>query len=293
MELRHLEHFVAVAEEASFTRAAQRLGIVQSGVSASIRALEREVGLDLFDRTTHRVDLTAAGEVLLPEARRTLAAAAAARDALDEVRGGLRGRLTVGTMQAQALQAMKVNVAELIARFREEHPAVEIHLRHAAGGSRELAEWLREGRVDIAFLALPEGDHPGIELRQLSAERVMFACSPKHRLAGRRAVELKTIAGETFADFPPGWGVRMAVDRAFAAAGLQRTVTYEVNDTAGVLDFVQHGLGVAVIPPSFAEGTETLRFVPIRRGAPLFTTSVGLPANRPLSATGRALLASL
>src|SRR4051794_14371497 len=100
MELRHLATFVAVAEEGSFTRAAGRLHVVQSAVSSGVRALERELGVTLFDRTTHRVQLSEAGRALLPEARRTLAAAAAARDAVDQLRGGLRGTVRLGVMLA-------------------------------------------------------------------------------------------------------------------------------------------------------------------------------------------------
>ncbi|MBO0774454.1 MAG: LysR family transcriptional regulator, partial [Actinobacteria bacterium] len=98
MELRHLEYFVAVAEELSFTRASRRLHVVQSGVSSAIQNLERELGSPLFDRDRHRVALTDAGQVLLPEARATLAAAQSAVDAVGEARAGLRGTLTIGTM---------------------------------------------------------------------------------------------------------------------------------------------------------------------------------------------------
>src|SRR3954447_5122037 len=106
MELRQLATFVAVAEERSFTRAADRLHVVQSAVSAGLRKLEKELGASLFDRSTHSVTLTDAGLALLPEARATLAAAAAARDAVDEVRGGLRGTVALGTMQAQGMRAI-------------------------------------------------------------------------------------------------------------------------------------------------------------------------------------------
>src|SRR5688572_28842154 len=98
MELRHLEYFVAVAEELSFTRAARRLRVVQSGVSTVIRALERELGAPLFDRSTREVMLTDAGRALLREARTTLDSAQAAREAVQEVVAGIKGTLTVGTM---------------------------------------------------------------------------------------------------------------------------------------------------------------------------------------------------
>src|SRR3954449_8221138 len=133
MELRHLATFVAVAEEGSFTRAAGRLHVVQSAVSSGVRALERELGVTLFDRTTHRVQLSEAGRALLPEARRTLAAAAAARDAVDQLRGGLRGTVVLGTMQAQGMHA--IDVPGLLARFRARFPDVTVEVRHAGGSS--------------------------------------------------------------------------------------------------------------------------------------------------------------
>ncbi len=101
MELRHLAMFVAVAEEGSFTRTAGRVHVVQAAVSASVRGVERELGVELFHRTTHRVELSDAGSALLPEARRTLAAAAIAREVVDEVSGGLRGTVRLGTMQGR------------------------------------------------------------------------------------------------------------------------------------------------------------------------------------------------
>src|SRR3954469_18820475 len=116
MELRHLEHFVAVAEERSFTRAAGRLPLLQSALSVSIRALEGELGARLFERTTREVALTDAGRVLLPEARRTLEAAASARAAVLGAQAGLRGTLRLGMMQVIGL----VDVGSLLARFHSE-----------------------------------------------------------------------------------------------------------------------------------------------------------------------------
>jgi DNA-binding transcriptional LysR family regulator len=163
VELRQLATFVAVAEESSFTRASDRLHVVQSAVSAGVRKLETELGASLFDRSTHRVKLTDAGLALLPEARATLAAAAAARDAVDEVRGGLRGTVALGTMQAQGMRA--IDLAGVLAAFRGEHPGVEVRIRHA-GGSSEMAQQVREGRLDLAFVALPGRSPPAPSSRR-------------------------------------------------------------------------------------------------------------------------------
>jgi DNA-binding transcriptional LysR family regulator len=115
MELRHLEYFVAVAEERNFTRAAARVHIVQSAISSAIKSLERELGTPLLERTSRRVLLTDAGTVFLPKARATLDAARDARDAVDEVRGGLRGMIRIGTMTSVSL----VDVPALLGRYHQ------------------------------------------------------------------------------------------------------------------------------------------------------------------------------
>jgi DNA-binding transcriptional LysR family regulator len=290
MELRHLATFVAVAEEGSFTRASGRLHVVQSAVSAGVRSLERDLGVTLFDRTTHRVELTDAGAALLPEARATLAAAVAAREAVDQVRGGLRGTVVLGTMQAQAMR--RINVPGVLSTFRGEHPDVEVKIRHA-GGSTEMAKEVRDGRLDIAFVALPQGRWPGLELARIASEPIELGVPAGHPLAGRRQVELETVSELTLVDLPEGWGTRTSIDRAFAAAGVRRSVTYEVNDTASMLEFIRNGLAVGMLPASFAEGTEGIVFIPIRKPAPQFETALAVPANRRISAASRALLQTI
>jgi len=287
VELRQLATFVAVAEEASFTRASDRLHVVQSAVSAGVRKLEKELGAMLFDRSTHTVKLTDAGRALLPEARATLAAAQAARDAVDEARGGLRGTVVLGTMQAQGMRA--IDLAGVLAAFRGEHPAVEVKIRHS-GGSSEMAREVREGRLDLAFVALPGGAPPGVELSQLASEPIELAVPVGHPLAKCTDIELPALRDETLVDLPPGWGIRMAADRAFAAAGVTRTVTYEVNDTATMVEFIGNGLAIGLLPRSLVDTTGEIAFVPIRDHPPKFQTAIATPANRRLSAATRAML---
>jgi len=287
MELRHLTVFVAVAEEASFTRAADRLHMVQSAVSASVRGLERELGAALFDRTTRRVELTDAGDALLPEARQVLAAVTAAREAVDQVSGGLRGTLRLGTMQGQAMRP--ISVPRLVAGFRAEHPGVEVHVSHT-GGSVAMAEQVRTGRLDLAFVSLPDRRPSGLTLTPISSERMQIACASDHPLAERAEVDLATLADEPFIEFPEGWGTRMSTDRAFAAAGVARTIVYEVNDVASVIEFVSSGLAVALISPTLVVAGDDVALVPVRRHAPHFEISVAVAANRRPSAVLEAFL---
>jgi DNA-binding transcriptional LysR family regulator len=287
MELRHLTVFVAVAEEASFTRAADRLHLVQSAVSASVRGLERELGAALFDRTTRRVELTDAGDALLPEARQVLAAVNSAREAVDQVSGGLRGTLRLGTMQGQAMRA--VSVPRLLARFRAEHPGVEVQVSHV-GGSVLMADDVRAGRLDLAFVSLPDRRPSGLTLTRISREQMQIACPKGHPLATRAEVDLAALADEPFIEFPEGWGTRMATDRAFAAAGARRTIVYEVNDVASVIEFIANGLAVALIAPSLLIAGDEVALVPVRRHAPHFEISVAVASTRRPSAVLEAFL---
>jgi DNA-binding transcriptional LysR family regulator len=285
MELRHLATFVAVAEEGSFTRAAGRLHVVQSAVSAGVRALERELGVTLFDRTTHRVELSEAGRALLPEARRTLAAAAAARDAVDELRGGLRGTVRLGMMLAP--RQAGISVPRLLAALRDSYPGIEVTLE--IGASTVNAEHVRRGRLDLAFVGLAPGAVADLELTPLLTEEMQLVVPVDHPLAGRSSVALAELSGEPFADGPPEWGTRIANEHAFAIAGVRRTVAYEVADLWLTTDFVRYGLAVAIVPPTWAD-TEGVAMVPLRPPVPEFTISIAAPADRELGAAARVLL---
>lgn len=289
MELRHLESFVAVAEELSFTRASRRLHLVQSGVSSAIQVLERELGAALFDRDRHRVALTDAGRALLPEARATLAAAQAARDAVGQARAGLRGTLTMGTMQATG----PLDLPALLGRFYTAHPGVRVRLRLSATGSAGLARQVIAGDLDLALLSLPGRAPAGLALHPVSDEPLLLACPPGHPLARQRRATVAQLAGEPFIDFTPGWGNRAAADRAFAAAGLSREVRFEVADFATAASLVRNGLGVALLPESFTTSLPGLPLISVTGAQLRWPVSVATPARRRLSAAGQAFLAEL
>ncbi|MBJ7472188.1 MAG: LysR family transcriptional regulator [Solirubrobacteraceae bacterium] len=285
MNLRHLETFVAVADTASFSRAADRLHVVQSAVSAGIRTLEQDLGTELFRRTARGAVLTDAGTALLPEARATLAAAAAARDAVDEVRGGLRGTVHLGIMQT--MRAPAPNPAALLATFAHTHPLVDVQVRHG-GGSLQMAEQVRDGRLDLAFISAQDSQ-AGLQLTALSTQPVDLVCGTAHRLAGRASVTLAELAEEPFVDLPLLWGTRTVNDAAFAAAGLTRRVAYEINETSMLAEFIRAGLAVGLLPKSLVVDTSGLAFVPLRRSTLAFQVSIAAPGARRLSASARAL----
>jgi DNA-binding transcriptional LysR family regulator len=285
VEIRQLDHFVAAAEEGHFSRAAERSNIVQSGLSASIRALEAELGTRLFDRTTRRVALTESGRALLPEARRVLGAATAAREAVAGVEGLMRGTLSIGIMQS----LVAVRLPALLAGFRALHPGVDIRLRQA--GTTVLLQEVREGRLELAFASFPDPAPPGLVGHELLNEAMMLACSSEHPLAGRATVRLADLRDEPFVDGHPAWGIRMSSDRAFRDAGIERHVAFAVNDMPTVLDLVAHNLGVALLPRSLVPLRTPLRFVRLRGNAPRFNVTLAAPEHLQLSPASRAFFA--
>jgi DNA-binding transcriptional LysR family regulator len=264
VELRQLEYFVAVAEECHFTRAAKRMHVAQSGLSSAIRSLERELGASLFLRSTRQVELTSAGRALLVEARRALSATDAARDAVAAVQGLIRGSLAVGSLQCLHV----VNLPQVLAGFHAAHPGVEIRLKQ--GGSGELIDEVRTGRLDIAFVAMPARPQDELEIRPLASEPLVLACGLEHRLAGYDHVSIADLEGESFVDFQLDWGSRGAVDAVLG----ERRIAFEVNDVHSLLDLVTFGLGVALVPQSFSLKTGKVRFIGLADRPPPWRTGV-------------------
>jgi DNA-binding transcriptional LysR family regulator len=247
VELRQLQHFVAVAEEQHFTRAAHRVNIVQSALSTSIRALEDELEAKLFVRSTRQVRLTAAGRMFLGKALIALDAVRDARESVAAVRSLQRGMLSIGTMQS--LPAF-LDLPSVLAHFHAAHPAIEVRL--CQGEPSDLVERVRNGRLDLAILPMSEPPG-GVGTRMIACEALMVACAPDHPLAGQSDVNLAALRDQPFVDFEPDWGTRRLIDRAFLGAGVERQIAFEVSDLDTLLELVARGLGIALVPEAIAE----------------------------------------
>jgi DNA-binding transcriptional LysR family regulator len=288
MEFRQLEHFIAVAEELSFTRAAARVNIVQSGLSMSIRALETELGTPLFLREGRAVRLSPAGEALLPEARRVLSALRDAREVIDEARGVLRGPLGIGFAQAYESPSP---LAVLLGRFHREHPEVEIRVFQGAG--RTGYEALRKGEIDVAI----GGQAPDLpaSIGRIPLRRVpfRFVCAPTCALAARDSISLEEAVTEPFIDLTSDWSARRLLDRTLADAGLARSTRCEVNEVWTLLELVAQGLGVAIIPEMFGAVPMDTRGVPLDPPMPDFELIAAFRGSTPENTAARAFLALL
>jgi DNA-binding transcriptional LysR family regulator len=290
MELRQLEYLVAVVDEGGFTRAAERVHISQSGVSAQIRQLERELGQPLLDRRARVVRPTAAGAAVLPFARAALAAVTGARAALDELTGLLRGRVTVGMVTGCALPEFSA----ALAAFHGAHPQVGLAL--VERGSQELVRGVQAGELDLVVAGVHGPPPEGLHRLVLVDEELLLAVPPGHALAGRGPVGLAELAGHPLVCLPLGAGVRSAFDAACAGTAVH--VALEASSPAVVLDLAAQGLGVAVVAESMVTGHPGLCAVPLAGQARRSRLEVlwrdgatASPAARALAETVRAHLA--
>ncbi len=249
MELRQLRYLVALADECHFTRAAAREHIAQPALSQQIRRLEDEVGLALVERTTRKVALTGAGELLVARARHILSELDAAQAELQTLAGVQGGRLSVGALHTMG----PVDLSLLLGAFHRNHPAVELTVREQS--SEELAEMLRDDVVDLAFLSVTERiQRRGLELHRLVSEELVAVVPTQHPLAGRDVVRLAELAGEPFIAFRIGSRLRELLDSGAAELGFEPRIALESNESRRIRSLVSGGLGVAILPRSDADG---------------------------------------
>jgi DNA-binding transcriptional LysR family regulator len=274
MELRRLEYFVAVARHGSFTRAAEELWLTQSALSQQVRRLEAELGVALLRRTPRGAELTAAGEELLPRAEAILAEVAQARADLDRHAGATRGRVRVAatTMDTPGLPAA-------LAAFHREHPGLQIALRHAPAA--EIAALVASGAADVG-VASPHGPAPaGVDAIPLAEQPLRAMLPPQDALAGAEAVAIADLRGRPFILAEPGTALRETVMAACQAAGYSPVPLFEVSDP-GTVRFLAHaGLGVSVVPASWAEqpGPEVAT-AELAAPAPRHRVALFVPAGR-------------
>ncbi|NKS64010.1 LysR family transcriptional regulator [Rhodococcus hoagii] len=246
MELRQLEYFVAVAEEANFTRAAARVHVSQSGISAQIRQLENDLGAPLFDRSTRVAALTVAGEAALAHARAALAAARAVRDAVDDVNQLLRGRLEVGMVTACTVTPL----FDALSSFHRAHPGIDVSLKE--DNSDRLVDDVRAGAVDLALVGVAGAEPAGLHSFTVVRERLVAAVPGNHPLAQLSSVTLADACAHPLVTLPPGTGIRTVLDRGCADLNCRASIALQASAPDAVADLATRGLGVAILSESMA-----------------------------------------
>ncbi|MEU5211665.1 LysR substrate-binding domain-containing protein [Streptomyces sp. NPDC020742] len=292
MELRQLQYFVAVAEEASFTRAASRLHVAQPGVSAQIRQLERELGQPLLDRSGRSVTVTEVGAAVLGYARAALASVDGIRHVVEEFTGLLRGRVAIGLVSGASVGAF--DVAGLLADFHDAHPRVEISLTEDT--SERMLAALQSGALDLALIGLAEEEPPpGISLRLVVDVPLVAAVAPDDPLLappGRTSVALSALAGRPLISLPRGTGLRGVLERACTEAGFRPVIAFEAAAPPVLAQLAARGLGVAVLPATPGEGAEEsgLRTLELTGPRPRARIALAWRTEGPAGPAARALL---
>lgn len=296
MDLRQLDHFVAVAEEHNFTRAAQRVHIVQSALSTSIRSLEEELGTPLFTRNPRKVALTPAGEVMLERARRLLRDVREVREAVAGVDGLLSGTLAVCTGLIQCVNPY-VELIDLLGRFHREYPGVYIRLRQFP--TEPSLDELRADRAELALVIPPTPMPVGFGAHCIARDQLTFVCCHTHPLSGRKTVDAVELCNEIFIDLTRQWAHRRLVDEYCRSVALNRRISCEVNELATLFDLVQARIGTALVLRRLAEQYhQHLSIVDLSPAPPQTEYSAIFRVDRNtgarlLSAAGRAFLAMI
>jgi DNA-binding transcriptional LysR family regulator len=291
VEIRDLEYFLTCCQAGSFTAAAREAHIVQSAMSSAIARLERELGVSLFDRSSTPVTVTEHGAALQAAAQRVLEAVQQARDDVAAVSGKVRGTVILGCL----LHTAPLDLAAVLAALRRRYPEVIVQLRQSATGSAGNLEGILDGSIDIALTGGPPDPEPGhaprgVIVRPLTSEPLVFVCPADHPLSGRTRVTVADLADETILRFPPGWGVRAAVDRVLGPD----PSAIEIADYALMLQVVREGFGTTLLPASaVGDGHQDLRLIPADDPRLRWNLSAIISAARHPAAAATALLAEL
>ncbi|WP_054284999.1 LysR family transcriptional regulator [Gulbenkiania mobilis] len=263
MDLRHLRYFLVVAEELHFTRAAQRLHIAQPPLSQQIRALEEELGIELFERNRRRVALTPAGEHFRRRTSALLGELAVACEETRRIGEGRAGELSVGFTSSLPFTSL---LPEVLLDFRQTYPGVTLTLRELFTARQ--FEALREGTLDIGFvrydgLAPPED----LVLTEIRRDPLRLVINARHPLAGQAQVALSELADEPFIVYPAGvgTGLNSRVRTLCKAAGYAPRVVQEAGEATTQIGLVAAGLGVAILPaPLECVHIGEVRYLPLR-----------------------------
>src|SRR5918995_1337055 len=245
MDLRQLRYFVAVAEERHFGRAAQRLHMSQPPLSMQIKALERELGIELLERTSRRVALTDAGRAFLERAKTILGAVEEAREVARGAEQGTRGRLEVGFISSATLSLLPPSIR----LFRERFGGVELELKELT--SAQQIDALYEGGIRVGLVRLPLRA-PGIRFEPVLEERLVVALPSGHALEALDRVSLETIADLPLIFFTrqliPGFHAQIV--ELFQRVGAFPKIAQHAVHLQTIVGLVASGVGIAILPSS-------------------------------------------
>jgi DNA-binding transcriptional LysR family regulator len=260
MELRQLRYLVAVAEHAHFTRAAESLYVSQPALSQQISALERELDVPLFDRLGRRVELTAAGRVLHDHALRIIRETENALAAVGDLRGNVRGDLTVSAVQTANVSFL----VDAIAHFHTLHPGVVVRVREDRADN--VFQAVLGGQANLGLTYLDGEPNEGLEAHPLYVEDLVLVVPRGHALAGT-TLRTSDLGSLPLVVPPGGYCLRQGIDSVLSEAGATQNVVAEITAIEGICSAVRAGMGLSVLPARYIlpraerEGLATARLV--------------------------------
>jgi DNA-binding transcriptional LysR family regulator len=270
MELRHLQQFVAVAEEKHITRAAERLGMQQPPLSQRIKAIEGELGVQLFKRKARGVDLTAAGRIFFDHARMTIAQHERGLNATRRAARGEEGQLRVGVPPTAPFHPI---VPAAVRSFREAFPLVSLTMDECL--RTELVGRMQNELMDVAFIRAPLSKIDGLTIQALCVEPMIIALPTGHPLVRKTSEEpipLSALSEETFVAYAreQGPAIYEATVAACLKAGFTPRLGQEAPRVTSALSLVAAGLGIAIVPASMQRmGMENVVYRGIKGAAQL------------------------
>ena len=280
MNLEQLRGFTTIAEVGHFTRAAEELHLAQPSLSRQIASLEQDLGSELFHRARGNISLTAAGEALLPLARRMLADEENVRLEMAELAGLRKGRVRLGAPPTLCVSL----VAEVFGVFHRRYPGIELHLSEA--GSKNLLDELDGGQLDLALIVTSEHAVAQKNLESLpllAEELVVIDSSSKPRLSGKESIDLKTLSRLPQIVFSQSYDLRASTMDAYRSRNLVPNMVLEGGEMDAVLRFVEVGLGVAIVPATVLVDRPGLTAIALQN--PRLTRTIGLAHRRDVSLT--------
>lgn len=270
MELRHLEYFIAVAEEESFSQAARRLRMAQPPLSMQIKSLEEELGVQLFDRLSRGVALTAVGKIFLRDARCILKRTAAAKDNIKMAAAGVVGRLSLGIVPT----IISEHLANFLSEFRHRHPNVELDIHEMSSGDQVHA--LLEDQIDIGFMRSPANE-PELEHEFISEEKMILAVPSNHPLARLKRVDWKLLDGQPLVllDLPNAISFNNQFLSCCQEAGVTPVIAQYCHSIHMNMWLVSVGFGIAPATNSLRRITRpNLSFCDLPANAPRLRTAM-------------------
>ncbi|MFF4583641.1 LysR family transcriptional regulator [Streptomyces sp. NPDC001373] len=247
MEIHQLRYFAAITDEGTFTAAAQRLHVSQSGISTQVAKLESELGQQLLDRSGRRIRLTPAGEAVLPLAKSALATLEAIQHTAAEFSTAVRGRVRLGMITGCSIPSFLDTVADL----GRTHPGIELSLHE--GHSDGLQAQVLSGSLDLALIGYAGDVAPGLEVGTVIDEPIAAVVPAGHPL-DRAELRLADLHGTKILSLSPGTGIRAAYEDSCRRIGLEPRVDIDASSPAALLRLAERGAGAAVLSASSAQG---------------------------------------